>query len=75
VLTCGADHEYRAAAQQLPHLGASGHGHTLAKGAPGIRVGYSRPLENEARLGAEKILSAIAGFVEKRRGQAAARTV
>jgi len=43
-------------------------------GAPRIPVGYSRPLENEARLGMERIFSAIAGFVEARRGKAAART-
>jgi len=28
-------------------------------GAPRIPVGYSRPLEDEARLGAEKILAAV----------------
>jgi acetoin:2,6-dichlorophenolindophenol oxidoreductase subunit beta len=42
-------------------------------GAPRIPVGYSRPLENEARLGAEKIFSAIAEFVEQRRGKTTAR--
>lgn len=42
-------------------------------GAPRIPVGYSRPLEHEARLGAEKIFSAITEFVEQRRGKTAAR--
>jgi pyruvate/2-oxoglutarate/acetoin dehydrogenase E1 component len=42
-------------------------------GAPRIPVGYSRPLEIEARLGAEKILFAITEFVGKRSGPVAAR--
>ena len=43
-------------------------------GGPRIPVGYSRPLEDEARLGAEKILSAIAEFVGEHGAGAAVRS-
>ena len=43
-------------------------------GAPRIPVGYSRPLEDESRLGVEKILSVIAEFVGERGRHAAARS-
>jgi len=35
-------------------------------GAPRVPVGYARTLEDEARLGADKILSAVMGFVGER---------
>jgi pyruvate/2-oxoglutarate/acetoin dehydrogenase E1 component len=35
-------------------------------GGPRVPVGYSRPLEDEARIGADRILSAIAGFQGER---------
>jgi pyruvate dehydrogenase E1 component beta subunit len=35
-------------------------------GAPRIPVGYARPLEDEARIGAEKILARVVALCERR---------